>query len=125
ADGGQATPVVADLLDGDVGDVIVGHAKEAYGRVDILVNVAGGSAPFVSYRRTHEWNDADWDLIFGINLRYVFVVCRAAIAAMLEQGDGGSIVSVASINGLSSSPNVAAYGAAKAGLISLTKTLAL
>jgi NAD(P)-dependent dehydrogenase (short-subunit alcohol dehydrogenase family) len=69
------------------------------------------------------WTTDNWDLIFDLNLRYVFWMCRAAIPAMDGRG-GGAIVNVGSINGVTGGPNQSAYGAAKAGLINLTMTLA-
>src|SRR6185436_1761812 len=66
----------------------------------------------------------EWDAIVHLNLRYVFWLCRGVIPHMEARG-GGSIVSVTSISGVFGAPNHSAYGAAKAGLIHLTKTLAV
>jgi 3-oxoacyl-[acyl-carrier protein] reductase len=72
----------------------------------------------------HEISDEDWDLMFDLNLRYVARAVRAALRVFLEQGTGGTIVSVGSIAGAAGSPMQAAYGAAKAGLASLTRSVA-
>jgi 3-oxoacyl-[acyl-carrier protein] reductase len=68
--------------------------------------------------------DEDWDLMFELNLRYVARAVRAALRVFLAQGRGGTIVSVGSITGQAGSPTQAAYGAAKAGLASLARSVA-
>jgi 3-oxoacyl-[acyl-carrier protein] reductase len=74
--------------------------------------------------RLHEMSDDDWDLVYEMNLRYVARAASAAIRVFLSQGTGGSIVSVGSVTGLMAAPMQAGYGAAKAGLASLAKTVA-
>ena len=69
-------------------------------------------------------SDDDWDLAYEMNLRYVARAARAAIRAFLAQGSGGSIVSVGSVTGIMAAPMQAGYGAAKAGLASLARTVA-
>jgi 3-oxoacyl-[acyl-carrier protein] reductase len=94
---------------------------EARGRLDILVNNAGvgqNVAPVV------ELSDEEWQRVLGITLTGTFYCCRAAARIMERQGSG-SIVNIASINGQNPATLVAAYNAAKAGVISLTRTLAL
>jgi NAD(P)-dependent dehydrogenase (short-subunit alcohol dehydrogenase family) len=91
------------------------------GRLDILVNNAGvgqNVAPVV------ELSDAEWQRVLGITLTGTFYCCRAAGRIMERQGSG-SIVNIASINGQNPAALVAAYNVAKAGVISLTRTLAL
>jgi NAD(P)-dependent dehydrogenase (short-subunit alcohol dehydrogenase family) len=94
---------------------------EARGRLDILVNNAGvgqNVAPVV------QLSDEEWQRVLGITLTGTFYCCRAAARLMERQG-AGSIVNIASINGQSPAALVAAYNVAKAGVISLTRTLAL
>ena len=91
------------------------------GRVDILVNSAGvgqNVAPVV------ELSDAEWQRVLGVTLTGTFYCCRAAARVMERQG-AGAIVNIASINGQNPAALVAAYNVAKAGVISLTRTLAL
>lgn len=107
----------------DVDGFVAGTAME-FGRLDTLVTVVGGQIAFVPAVRLHEMNDDDWDLAYEMNLRYVVRAARAAIGTFLAQGEGGSIVSVGSITGVMAAPMQASYGAAKAGLISLAKTVA-
>lgn len=93
----------------------------AHGRLDILVNNAGVGqtvAPVV------ELSDAEWQRVLGITLTGTFYCCRAAGRIMEKQGSG-CIVNIASINGQNPAALVAAYNVAKAGVISLTKTLSL
>jgi len=67
----------------------------------------------------------DWDHVLDINLRGVFLVAQAAGRAMREHGRGGSIINIASILGLRERPGLAFYSVSKAGVIQLTKSLAL
>lgn len=90
-------------------------------RLDILVNNAGvgqNVAPVVSL------SDEEWDRVLSVTLTGAFYCCRAA-GAIMEQQESGCIVNVASINGLNPAALVAAYNVAKAGVISLTRTLAV
>jgi NAD(P)-dependent dehydrogenase (short-subunit alcohol dehydrogenase family) len=117
-------PVVADVLDEEQSQPIVDAAVDTFGGLDVLVNVAGGMNVFGNWAPLTEWSSAQWDAVVGLNLRYHFLLCRAAVPRMAERG-GGAIVSITSISGVFGAPNHAAYGAAKAGLIHLTRTLAL
>lgn len=122
--GAMAIPLVADLRDeaacADAVDTVVGEL----GGVDVLANVAGGMTNQAQWRHLEQWSTEEWDRVVHLNLRYVFWMCRAVIPVMTERG-GGSIVNVTSISGVFSAPNHSAYGAAKAGLIHLTRTLAV
>jgi 3-oxoacyl-[acyl-carrier protein] reductase len=114
-----------DVRDPAALDRVVSDAVTALGGLDILVTVVGGHTLFAPWVRVDETTDDDWDLILDMNLRYVFRVVRAALRAFLPQGTGGTIVSVGSIAGTVSSPYSAAYGAAKAGLVNLTRSVSL
>ena len=91
------------------------------GRLDILVNNAGSRQ---SVTEVAELGDREWDRVLGVTLTGTFYCCRSAAAAMQRQ-ESGCIVNMASVNGQSAAALVAAYNAAKAGVISLTRTLAL
>lgn len=143
-DGETATKTAEALGNGSFGvacDVAVGSAVKAavdeavakMGGLDILVNNAGaGRAPLdptITRPTGGGGNVADmeqesWDEQLGQNLRTTFVTSKAAIPHLRARG-GGAIVSIASIAGLVASPTLPAYAAAKAGVISLTKSLAL
>jgi 3-oxoacyl-[acyl-carrier protein] reductase len=124
-----AAGVQAFALTGDVRSRadIAGFVRDAareLGALDILVTVVGGQLAFVRAAPLHEITDEDWDLMFEVNLHYVARVIRASLRVFLEQGTGGTIVSVGSITAVAGSPMQAAYGAAKAGLASLARTVA-
>ena len=105
-------------------DALVTRAAQELGGLDVLVTVVGGQLAFVPATPLHETTDEDWDLMFELNLRYVARAVRAALRVFLEQGRGGTIVSVGSIAGSVGSPMQAHYGAAKAGLASLARSVA-
>lgn len=113
--GGQARAVEADVSDA----AAVQRMAVAVGAVDVLVNNAGilQEQPFL------ETTEADWDRVLGVDLKAVFLVCRAFIPGMLSRGQG-SIVNIASDLGLLGRERYAAYCAAKAGVIGLSKSLA-
>jgi NAD(P)-dependent dehydrogenase (short-subunit alcohol dehydrogenase family) len=125
AAGGIASGRVADLAAGAAIDRLVQDVVGELGRVDVLANVAGGMIGFgLPLQRLHEWTDDAWESVVARNLTYVFRICRAAIPHMLEAG-GGSIVNVASLNALVSAPLMSPYGAAKAALVNLTRSIAM
>jgi NAD(P)-dependent dehydrogenase (short-subunit alcohol dehydrogenase family) len=115
----DAMVAVTDVLDEEAVEAAVAAAVEGTGRLDVVVNVAGGQG-FTAY--VADTRTEGWDKVLGLNLRSVFVGCKAAMAHLPP---GGSIVNVASIAGFTASPGLAAYGAAKAGVIALTRTLAV
>lgn len=121
--GGRALALEVDLLDERACSAMVDAAVEAFDGIDILVNVAGGLKKHAPWGHLRDWTTEAWDAIFDLNLRYVFWTCRAMIP-VLEARGGGAIVNIASLNGVVGNPNQSAYGAAKAGLVNLTQTLA-
>jgi NAD(P)-dependent dehydrogenase (short-subunit alcohol dehydrogenase family) len=96
---------------------------ERFGRVDILVNNAGSTS---NAGPLHEMTDKTWDQTMDVFLRGVFRFSRAVIPGMIQQG-GGAIVNIASVFGLKAVPRfpVHAYAVAKAGVVMLTKTIAI
>jgi len=102
-------------------EAFFGDVVEGFGRLDILVNNAGVGqtvTPMV------ELSDEEWHRVLNITLNGTFYCCRAG-GAIMEQQESGSIVNVSSINGQNPAALVAAYNVAKAGVIMLTRTLAL
>ncbi|MBV8567493.1 MAG: SDR family oxidoreductase [Methylobacteriaceae bacterium] len=89
------------------------------GVVDVLIAVAGGSAP----GRVADLDMATWDRLYALNMRATVNSCRLVLPAMKRRG-GGSIVAMASISGLRGDPGWGAYNAAKAAVINLTQSLA-
>lgn len=121
AGGRRAAFVEADVRQADQAAAMVGQVRDEYGRLDVLVNNAGGS-PTVP---AAEASPSFFAAVVSLNLLAPFFCAQAANAVMQEQEEGGSIVNIASVSGLRPSPGTAAYGAAKAGLLNLTRTLAM
>jgi NAD(P)-dependent dehydrogenase (short-subunit alcohol dehydrogenase family) len=113
--------VVADVREPDQARSVVAAAIERHGRLDLLVNNAGGS-PHVAAAEASPRFVAS---VVTLNLLAPFTCAQAANEVMQSQEGGGSIVNIGSISGLRPSPGTAAYGAAKAGLINLTGSLAV
>ena len=120
--GERFTFVAADVSDeGAVADVFA----VVSGRLDGVVHAAGvaGGGP------VHLLEKTEWDRVVSINLTGTFLVCKAALAKMIEQprrnGERGSIVTLASIEGLEGTAGGSAYNAAKGGVVLLTKNMAL
>jgi 3-oxoacyl-[acyl-carrier protein] reductase len=123
--GVTAVGLGVDVRDAAAMDAVVADAVAALGGLDVLVTVVGGHTLFAPWARLTDTTDEDWELVLTLNLGYVFRVTRAAVRTFLAQGTGGSIVAVGSMSGERSSPYAAAYGAAKAGVLSLTRSVAL
>jgi len=119
--GGEAVFAKGDVSDPDSARNMVRTGVERYGGLDILVNAAGVSGPFV---RTADISVEDWDRVININLRGVFLMSKYAIPAMLKGGKG-TIINMGSLAAVSPSPNVAVYAAAKGGVVQLTKAMAV
>jgi 2-deoxy-D-gluconate 3-dehydrogenase len=118
--GRRAYAVPADLSDRDAAGAAVAQAVERLGRVDIVVNNAGGSNFIVPFK---DLRLSGWDKIMKLNLDSAMAVCHAVAPHLLAQGSG-SVINVASVAALGA-PFMAPYAAAKAGVVALTKTLAL
>jgi NAD(P)-dependent dehydrogenase (short-subunit alcohol dehydrogenase family) len=111
--------VTADIADPAACAALVGQVIEDNGRLDLLVNNAG----LLVEHPSGETSDQDWDRAVAVNLSAAFHLCRAAIPWMRRQAFG-RIVNISSVTAVMGSPNEAAYGAAKAGLHGLTRSLA-
>jgi 3-oxoacyl-[acyl-carrier protein] reductase len=118
--GSAGATFAADVSDGAQAEHLVNRVADHFGRLDGLVNNAGLNqvGPFLTIK------PAEWDAVIATDLSAAFHTCRAAIPRMLAQQGGGSIVNVASRLGQMGVPETAAYSAAKAGLIGLTRSLA-
>src|SRR5687768_11774557 len=101
-------------------DDMVNATMERYGRLDVLYN----NAAVQMSGRLVECTEEEWDLTIATNLSAIFWACRAGIPHLLENG-GGTIINTASSLGLMGSEGFAAYGPAKAGLVLLTKQIAV
>ena len=113
----DAHAVVADVSEeGDCTKLVAEH-RERFGRLDVLVNSAGAGVA----GRIEDLSTKHWDLQLDVNLRGAFLVTRSAIPLLKESR--GLIVNLSSIAGTIPAPGLAAYGAAKAALIALTRSL--
>ncbi len=113
--------VPCDVRDAEQVDALVALVVERHGRLDVVVNNAGGSPSVPAAEASPRFSEA----IIRLNLVAPLLVATAANAVMQGQPEGGAIVNVASVSGLRPSPGTAAYGAAKAGLLNLTQSLAV
>jgi NAD(P)-dependent dehydrogenase (short-subunit alcohol dehydrogenase family) len=120
AAGGRVLVAQMDVLDRPSVAICVAHIAGELGRIDILVNNAG--VALTKPALDHE--DADFDAVVDVNLRGAFAVAREVGRSMRETG-GGSVVNIASIAGLRQAGQLVAYAISKAGVIQMTKQLAL
>jgi 3-oxoacyl-[acyl-carrier protein] reductase len=118
--GGRAVAIHADVSRPRDCDAMVAETVGEFGRIDVLYN----NAAVQMSGRLVACTEQQWDLTIATNLNAIFWACRAAIPHMLA-ADGGSIINTASTLGLIGSEGYAAYGAAKAGLIALTRQIAV
>jgi NAD(P)-dependent dehydrogenase (short-subunit alcohol dehydrogenase family) len=115
---------VADLADSSQAAQVIERVWSKMGGIDMLVNVAGGT-------KARQWGplengrDQDFHDVFALNIGYVYRLCADLGRRMIERRSGGSIVNLASVSGLRSAPFHGAYGAAKAGVMALTQTMAV
>ncbi len=122
AAGRSVVSVVGDIgVEEDV-ERLVGTAVSGFGRLDVLVNNAGVFSNFLLENMT----PAEFNRIIGVNVGGAFLCIRAAAAQMREQGDGGSIVNITSIDAIHpSGSGLSHYGTSKHAIWGLTKTMAL
>ena len=120
-DGLQVLPRTLDIVNSQQVTLFFDDVVKDLGRLDILVNNAGLGQNVAA---VVELTDQEWDRVLNVTLTGTFYCCRAA-GRIMECQESGSIVNVASINGQNPAALVAAYNVAKAGVISLTRTLAL
>jgi NAD(P)-dependent dehydrogenase (short-subunit alcohol dehydrogenase family) len=130
AAGGEGTIVPADLEQDDTADKVIQAAIDEYGRVDILVCNAGvgwsyGEENPGTMAGVHEASVENWRaVICGVDLEGYFTMIHAALPHMIEQ-EGGSIVSVASMAGVTGLYDAHAYTAAKGAIVNLTRSMAI
>jgi 3-oxoacyl-[acyl-carrier protein] reductase len=117
--GGRALPVEMDVTVPESVERGFAAAEDAFGRIDVVVNNAG--VPY--HGPSEEMSFEDWNHTLAVNLSSAFLVCRAAAPHLFAAG-GGSIVNIGSIDSLAGMHSMAAYCAAKAGVLGLTKALA-
>ncbi len=117
AGGGSCSVIGLDIADG----TSIATVTESLGAIDILVNNAG----IVREAPALDQGEADWDAVIDTNLKGMFLLATAVARGMRDAGKGGSIINIASILGLRQASGVLPYAVSKAGVIQLTKSLAL
>jgi NAD(P)-dependent dehydrogenase (short-subunit alcohol dehydrogenase family) len=121
SEGAQASFVECDVREPEKIERAVAAVVERFGRLDVLINNAGGSP----YADAATASPRFFEAIVRLNLLAPLFFAQRANAVMQRQAEGGSIVNVASVSAIRPSPGTAAYAAAKAGLLALTQTLAV
>jgi NAD(P)-dependent dehydrogenase (short-subunit alcohol dehydrogenase family) len=121
AQGRTCVPIACDVTDAEQVDRMIAETIDKLGGLDVLVNNAGGA---IFIKPPEEISADEWRAGIALNLDSVFYCCKAAAKHMVEQ-QSGRIISISSVAGIKASPAFVYYGAAKAGVINLTKSLAL
>jgi SDR family mycofactocin-dependent oxidoreductase len=110
-----------DIRDLAAQQQVVADAMEQFGRLDVVVANAG----VLSWGRMFEMSEEQWDSVIDVNLNGTWRTMRATVPAMIEAGNGGSIIVVSSSAGLKATPGNSHYAASKHGLVAITNSLAL
>ncbi len=118
--GRKALAIATDVCIPEQVDNLVAKTVEELGRLDIMVNNAGGA---LHIKPPEELTPEEWRAGIALNLDSVFV-CSAAAARVMIRQQSGNIINISSVAGIKQVPNFVHYGAAKAGVINLTKSLA-
>jgi NAD(P)-dependent dehydrogenase (short-subunit alcohol dehydrogenase family) len=121
AGGRSAEFIAADVRDRVAVDALFEQIAQRHGRLDVLVNNAGGAPYAMADKASPRFHEA----IIGLNLLAPLHLAQKANALMQAQAEGGVIIFIGSVSGSRPSPGTAAYGAAKAGILSLTQSLAV
>lgn len=120
-EGGQALAVTVDVSNCPQARGLVQAAVERFGRLDVMINNAG-----VFPRATIlEMDELVWDFVLGVNLKGTFLCSQAAARVMIDQGQGGRIVNVASVSAFRYTPRGTHYAASKAGIVAFSRNLAV
>ncbi|WP_419850538.1 SDR family NAD(P)-dependent oxidoreductase [Candidatus Poriferisocius sp.] len=124
-EGQAALRLEADVSDASQVNETVGRCVSELGRLDLVVNVAGGLGPEMGWAPLLELSEASWRRSTDVNLTGAFLVAQAAARQMVEQGDGGSIVLLSSYATVAAATGTSAFAAAKAGVDRLVAALAM
>ena len=125
AEGQTALRLEADVSDTAQVNEAVGRCVAQFGRLDLVVNVAGGLGPDMGWASLLELTESSWRRSTDVNLTGAFLVAQAAARQMVEQGDGGSIVLLSSYATVAAATGTSAFAAAKAGVDRLVAALAM
>jgi NAD(P)-dependent dehydrogenase (short-subunit alcohol dehydrogenase family) len=122
ADGGTAAHWALDITDEAAVSSVVGEVIDRFGELDVVVNCAGITG---SHAHAHEATEQDFDRIFDINVKGVWLVTKYGIQSMIRKGAGGSVVNVSSIMGLVGGSSLPQYHATKGAVRLMTKADAI
>ena len=114
-------PYPTDVTSVESINKLVDATVEKYGKVDIMVNNAGSAVT----KKAIDMTEEDWDHVMTLDLKACVFCAQAAAKKMIEQGNGGRIINIASMDGLIGAKLISSYCAAKGGLMNVTKALAL
>jgi NAD(P)-dependent dehydrogenase (short-subunit alcohol dehydrogenase family) len=120
AAGGEAEAFTADVTDEDQVSAVITAISDRLGGLDVCVDIIGHS----NWSNLIATSRPVWETALAENLSQVFFIFKAAAARMIDQGTGGSLVALSSVDGMQGAPMHAAYGAAKGGLIALVQSMA-
>lgn len=120
--GAQALSVRCDVSDDQAVRKMIATVHETFGRLDVLINNAATTS-FIEHQKLEDLTEEMWDRMLAVNLKGAFFVTRAA-AKLLRSSGAGSVVNVSSVAGITGSGSSIAYCASKAGLNTMTKSLA-
>jgi meso-butanediol dehydrogenase / (S,S)-butanediol dehydrogenase / diacetyl reductase len=120
AEGGNARAFACDVRSLEQVEATVARVLEAFGRIDAVFNDAGTTRPGSVVSVSLD----DWEMVLDVNLRGTFYVSRTVLRHMLERGSG-AIINMGSVDGLAADRNMAAYNAAKAAIVNLSRSMAI
>ena len=123
AAGGKALGVELDVADAASAQAMADSAKEAFGRIDVLVNNAALYGTLTG-GRFEDIDEAEWDACMAVNVKGIWNCCKAVVPVMREGGEGGSIVNIASLAAVYGMPFSLHYATSKAAVIGITRSLA-
>lgn len=122
--GCRSLAITSDVSNGLEVNVMIQKAVEKFAKIDILINNAALVARDIGIAPVVEMSEEVWTRTIAVNLTGVFLMCKAVVGQMIEQGGGGKIINIASLMGKMAMPGRAAYSASKFGVIGLTQALA-
>ncbi len=122
--GARVLVVVGDVSSAPDAERMVSETVATFGSLHVLVNNAG-IQPIDAYFNVEDTPVEIWDRIVGVNLRGTFLMSKFALPAIRRSGPGGSVINMASVQGVQSMPRVPSYAASKGGILSLTRNMAL
>lgn len=123
AAGGRAVAITVDVCEKEAPGTIVARTRQDFGRIDVLINNVGHY--LYPGRPFQESTEDEWTALYQVNLLHVLRMTHAVLPVMIEQGEGGSIINVSTVEAFRGIPHQAVYGAFKAAVAHFTRSLAV